>query len=244
MSWKVLRHPDKNKIIEKLTNGESVRELAAQLKKKYAGNKELQISAVTLQSFRKKYLKLDGKVLEDIQKVKKEKDQKVEAQKKIEQIKATNAYNEKINEIVDTQLDVARKILSLDKIIESRMEYWYNSIYDGSASAEKADKELRLFMDRQMNLLAQYKKFIEGMADKTVEHNVNVTVMNDQISVIQDVIRECVAELPPDTAVRFMETLSVKLDQVSYRPELPAPNKQNALVEADFTDIEDGILDD
>ena len=98
------------------------------------------------------------------------------------------------------------------------MEYWFNAVASGEESASKGDKELRQFMDRQMNLLAQYKKFVEGMADKTIDYNVNITVMNDQITIIRDVIRECIAEMDPEQGMLFMEKLNSRMHALSYRP--------------------------
>jgi len=218
-----MKHPDKEEIIEMLNNGESVRGIEAQLKEKYPNNKKLWLSSVTLQTFRKTKLQLEGKVLKDIQEVGRTQKQQLEEQGRQQQLEASDAYRKKISEIADSKLDVARKILQLDAVIETRMEYWYNAVSSGEAVASKGDKELRQFIDRQMALLGQYKKFVEGMADKTVDYNVNVTVMNDQIDVLRDVIRECIAEFEPDVALRFMENLKHKLGALSYRAELPAP---------------------
>lgn len=216
---KILRHPDKEEILKRLNDGESIRKTYAWLKEKYPNNKKLWVSTVSLQKFRKDNLQLDGKVLKDIQEAATVHQRALEEQQRTAQLESTNAYQEKINEIADTHLDVARKILQLDTIIETRMEYWFNAIKSGDALPQQADKELRQYMDRQMVLLQQYKKFIEGMADKTIEHNVNITVMNEQITLIRDVIRDTLEEFSPDTAMIFMERLNKKLNNLEYAPE-------------------------
>lgn len=218
MSNKILGHPDKEFIIESLNGGMSVRELEAKIKEKYKDNKRLHLSSVTLQAFRKKYLKLDGKVLKDIQETGRIHQQVTEEQHRQQQLEQSDAYNKKISEIVDSKLDVSRKILQLDKIIDSRIEYWYNMVATGQEPAAKGDKELRQFMDRQMALLAQYKKFVEGLADKTVDYNVNITVMNDQISMIRDVIRDCISELEPEKGMMLLEKLHSRINGLTYRP--------------------------
>lgn len=218
MSKKILNHPDTEEIIELLTNGESTRSVAEKLKKKYPNDKSKQVSWITLQDFRKNHLKLEGKVLQDIQDANQSQKQQIEQIMVQRQLEATDAYKKKISEIADSKLDVARKILELDSIIESRMEYWYNMVASGEEVAAKGDNELRKFISQQMELLAQYKKFVEGMADKTVDHNVNIHVMSDQISIIRDVIRECMAEFGPDKAMRFMERLNQRLNSATYRP--------------------------
>lgn len=238
MSKKILKHIDKEEIISKLTNGESVRAVEAWLKEKYSKNKNLWITAVTLQEFRKKNLQLEGKVLKDIQEVGKAQKQKEEEIEKQHQLQMSDAYKKKINEIVDAKLDVARKILELDTIIEDRMEYWFNAVKSGEESASKGDKELRQFMDRQMNLLAQYKKFVEGLADKTVDYNVSITVVNDQINLIRDVIRECIAELSPEQAMIFMDKLNKRMNELNYRPINVSPVKLEDIQEAEIEPIE------
>lgn len=248
MSRKILKHPDKDKIIEWLNNGESVRGVEAKIKEKYPNNKRLWLTSVTLQSFRKKHLQLEGKVLQDIQEALGEQNKKIDEQRKREQLESSDAYKKKINEIVDSKLDVSKRILQLDRVIESRIEYWYNAVASGEESAAKGDKELRQFLDRQMANLAQYKKFVEGLNDKSSEYNLNITVINDQISVLRDVVRDCIAEFEPDIAAKFMEKLNNRLTNVSYRPDpslgMRSQVKLKELQDAEFEVLLGGEIDD
>jgi hypothetical protein len=240
MSKKILKHPDKEEIIELLNNGESVRAIEAKFKQKYPNNKNLWLSSVTLQKFRKNNLQLEGKVLKDIQEVGRVQQQQQVEQERQKVLESSDAYKKKINEIADSKLDVARKILELDKIIESRMEYWYNAVATGEEVASRGDKELRQFMDRQMNLLGQYKKFVEGMADKTIDHNVNITVMTDYASAIRDAVRECLVEFEPEVALKFMDKLSRKVKNLPMLA--PMVSEQPIKIE-DLQDVEVGLLE-
>jgi len=242
VSKKILSHPDKEDIIQMLTNGESTRSVEEKLKNKYPNDKGKHISWITLQNFRKEHLKLEGKVLQDIQDAAAVQKRQIEETMRQRQLEAVDAYKNKINEIADSKLDVARKILQLDAVIESRMEYWYNMVASGEETAAKGDNELRKFITQQMELLAQYKKFVEGMADKTIDHNININVMNDQIAVIREVIRECMAEFGPDKAMMFMERLNNKLNSMSYRPNLLAATEPVEIEE--LQEIEYEILGD
>ena len=216
---KIFKHPDKDEIIRRLNDGGSIRKTSTWLKEKHPNNKSLHISTVSLQKFRKENLQLDGKVLKDIQEAASTQIRHVDEQQRLAELESTSAYQDKINEIADTHLDVTRKIMQLDKIIDGRMEYWFNAIGEGDATPQQADKELRQYMDRQMALLQQYKKFVEGVADQTIEHNVNVTVINEQIGVIRDIIREVMNELSPDLAMLFIEKLNNKLGDTKYLQE-------------------------
>lgn len=217
---KILKHPDKEEMIRMLNDGESVRNISAYFKKKYPSNKSLWVSTVTLQSFRKENLNLDGKVLKDIQEASKVQKRQVEEKLLQHQLQSTNAYQEKINKIAGSHLDVSQKIMQLDAVVGDRIEYWYNLGKSGEEIPAKADHELRKFIDQQILLLGQYKKLVEGMADKTVDYNVNITILNDQISIIRDAIKETIAEeFGVDKAISFMDKLSKRLKQTSYRPQ-------------------------
>ena len=234
MSRKILKHIDREEIIARLTNGESVRAVEAWLKEKYPKSKQLWITLPTLQTFRKEHLQLDGKVLKDLQetgKLQRRQEEELELQQKVA---TSNAYQKKLLEITDTKLDVARKIVELDAIIGDRMQYWFDAVKSGEQTAIKGDRELREFMDRQMNLLAQYKKFVEGLADKTVDYNVNITVVNDQINIIRDVIRECIAEMAPEQAMMFMDLMNRKMSALNYRPIDVVPVRVEDLQEAEI----------
>lgn len=214
-----MKHPDKEEIISKLNDGESVRAVEAWLKEKYPNNKNMWITSVTLQTFRKDKLNLEGKVLKDIQEAKEVEKRKIEETMRQRQLEATNAYQDKINEIANTQLDVHTQIAQLNSVVESRIAYWYNMIASGEELPAKADTELRKYIDQQVSILQQYKKLVEGMADKTIDYNVNVTVFNDQISLIRDAIRDTIAELGTEQAMVFMDKLSRRLNRTSYRPD-------------------------
>ena len=107
-------------------------------------------------------------------------------------------------------------------LIGDRLEHWFNLINSGQELPPKADYELRKYIEQQMLVLTQYRKLVEGMADKRVDYNVNITVMNDQILSIQSVIRELVCEeLGPEKAIEFIEKLSNRLTQVEPQKTLP-----------------------
>lgn len=236
---KILNHPDKEEIISRLNSGSSIRKTCAWLKEKYPNNKKLWISTVSLQHFRKTRLELDGKILRDIQDAAAVQQRAIDEQQKQALLEQTNAYRDKIDAIASTHLDTAKKILQLDAIIESRIEYWFNAIKNGDAVAQQGDKQLQQYMDRMMNLLAQYKKFVEGMADHTVQHNVNITVMNEQISLIREVIRDVLQEFNPDVAMMFVDKLNKKLNELEYSQDIP-----KKLTSGDLRTIEAEILSD
>lgn len=230
---KIENHPDREIIVQKLSNGESVRHIRSWLKKKHPTSKYLHLSIPTLQEYRKEVMGLEGKVLQDIQNVKRAQDQQIETKIIQQSVQNTNAYQEKLTQIADKHLDVSTRLLQMDAVIGDRIEYWYNLVKSGEELPDKCDRELRKYIDQQILLLQQYKKLVEGMADKTVDYNVNITVMNEQIGTIQSVIRECIfEEFGIEKAMDFMERLSKRLSGGSTK-QISAPK-----------DVEVAILDD
>ena len=134
MSKKILNHPDKEDIIKKLLEGDSVKSVEAWLKKKYPRTKRLHVSYMTLQKFRGENLNLKGDVLDDIKNKRTEVDKKaLEAETKLV-ISSSSAYQKKIDEIASSELDVARRLLEMDKVIGSRIEHYYNLLENGGTT--------------------------------------------------------------------------------------------------------------
>lgn len=219
---KILKHPDREEIIRRLNEGESVRAVEGWLKKLYPRSPHYRLSGPTIQNFRKEYLNLDGQVLKDIQENGKEQKKQIEEQLVQRQLEQTNAYQDKINKIANNHLDVSARLIQLDSIVGDRIEHYYNLIKTGDDVPAKADQELRKYIEQQILLLGQYKKLVEGMADKTIDYNINVNILSDQINVIRDAVRELIAEeLGVDGAVSFMDKLQKRLKQTSYKYRVP-----------------------
>jgi hypothetical protein len=219
---KIERHPDLEEITARFMAGESIRDVHKWLNAKYSrSSTHNKLSMPTLNAYRKGTLKLDGKVLKDIQDAKREKDKQFELQYTEQIASGTNAYVEKINQIASSQLDVSARILQMDAVVGDRIEHWYNLIKSGEQLPAKADHELRKYVDQQLLILQQYRKLVEGMADKRVDYNVNITVMNEQILSIQGVIRDLICEeLGPEKAIEFLGKLSDRLNPGSALKEL------------------------
>lgn len=214
MSNKVLRHPEKEEIISKLLQGESVKQVEAWLKKKHPRTKRLHISWMTLQKFRKEYLNLEGEALNQIKEARQKftKDSKALERQAI--VASSNAYQEKLAEILDDEIDVTRKMLEMEKIISSRIEYYFNSLNSGANLREE-----RVFIElltQQRELLRDWKKYVERVADQTVDHNINITVVNEQLTVLKGIVFEVLKELDPALIPVFVEKLNSKMIDTQY----------------------------
>ena len=212
MNNKVLRHPDKEEIIKMLLNGESVKEVERWIKKKHPRSKRLQISYMTLQKFRAENLNLKGDVLDDI------KNRRAEVQKQddaLEQkmvIEASSAYQEKIDEIASAELDVTRRLLEMDKLVTSRIEFYYNLLQQGGSIKE--DKMFLEYINTLKSLMQDWKKYIEGVADKKIEHNINFNVINTQVSIFKDSVCEILQDVQPELIPVFLDRVNDKIQKI------------------------------
>jgi len=214
MSSKVLNHPDKEKIIEKLLEGESVKEVELWLEKKYPRSKRLHISYMTLQKFRSENLDLKGEVLDDIKNKKAEIDKRTQEVETKMIIQSRNAYKEKIEEIASAELDVTKRLLEMDKLINSRIEYYYNLLESGQGTSIKEDKIFIEYINTMKSLMQDWKKYIEGFADQRIDHNININVINEHARVLKESILEVLREMDPRLISIFVTKLNFKMKQL------------------------------
>jgi len=214
MSKKVLQHPDKEIIISKLIEGESLREIESWLKNKYPRKKRLHISYMTLQKFRQENLNIEGQVLDDIKNKRNEKirEETIAEQKMI--IESSNAYQDKINSVINNEIDVSKRLLEMDALITSRIEFYYNMLQEGGGVKE--DKVFLEYVNMMKGLMQDWKKYIEGFADKKIDHNVNINVAFDQIKVLKSVIYDILEEIDPSLINIFINKLDTKMRELEY----------------------------
>lgn len=217
---KVLSHVDKDEVIRRLTSGESVRDVEAWLADKYPHKNQhhLRISFSTLQQFRSEFLNLKGAVLSDLTEVAQQTKEMIRQEAMKEEVRNTTAYREAITAIATEKLDTQRELIEIFHILKSRVEILYNNLQNGQFH-EKQEKALRDTMVQMMAALENYKKWVEGHVD-TTRMEVSVNVVNDQVSILREAVREVLVEMEPELAVKFMAKLSEKMRDLKYHPEL------------------------
>lgn len=215
MSNKILNHPHKDEIISKLISGESVKEVEEWLRKKHPKSKRLHVSYMTLQKFRKEHLNLEGEVLEDIKNARFDSDKSTQSAEIRAVIASSSAYQNKISEIASSELDVTRKLLEMNQLINSRIEFYFNAL-NGENSGIKEDKIFLEYLGMYRGVMQDWKKYVEGVADKTVEHNININVINEQIGLLKNVVYEVLQEIQPDLIPIFVEKINSKLGSAHY----------------------------
>lgn len=211
---KVFKHPEKEEIIKKLLNGESVKQIEAWLKKKHPKKRGLWISYATLQKFRKDHLHLEGEVLDNIKAAKKDQDTTSKEMAARAIISSSSAYQQKINEIASNELDGNRKILEMVTLIGSRIEYYFNMIQSGASIRE--DKMFIELLNTQRGLVQDWKKYVDGVADKRIEHSISLNIVNEQVNILKAIVFEVLQEIDPDVVPIFIEKVNSRLSDMNY----------------------------
>ena len=211
---KIKKHPDYKLIVRKLTKGEGVRKVSNFLKEKYPKDKSKHVSFVTLQKFRNEKLKIEGEALELI---------KQETQEKIEKkedraIKRMPAYKEKVKEIVDYHVDIQNEIKELLILAKARLEDLFDRAANGELTISE-EKNLLTYFQIITATIEKWAKYVEKIADRTVETNVNITVIEDQMSHMRSAVYETIKEMEPNLAINFLNKLNIKLEEASYQKE-------------------------
>tara|TARA_B100001027_G_C16228313_1_gene313284 strand:- start:271 stop:954 length:684 start_codon:yes stop_codon:yes gene_type:complete len=225
MSKKILNHPNKEDIIKKLLGGESVKEVEGWLKDKFPRRKRLHISYMTLQKFRSEHLNLKGDVLDDIKNKRSDLDQAaLDAEAKLI-VTNSSAYQQKIEEIASNKLDVSKRLLEMDSLINSRLEFYYNMLQNGGSLKE--DKIFIEYINTMKGIMQDWKKYVEGIADKRVEHNININVVNEQARILKETVIDVLEEMSPELITIFVDRLDAR----------------TKLLNGDLREIEGDIID-
>lgn len=214
---KIIDHQDKEEIISQLVNGTPVRDVAEYLRLKYPGaeNAHLRVSFSTIQNFKKNYLDLDGQVARDVRAAASDAIAAQRLDDGREVVSGTTAYQKKISEIVDNKLDVQREIIKIFSLLDARIEHFYNLLSNYEFPNSREERVFQGYIDQLIRLLESYKKYVEGYSE-SVEHNININVMNDQINVVREAVRKSLEDTSPEIAIRFMDNLNKNMKTLEY----------------------------
>lgn len=210
---KVLAHPKKEEIIKRLIDGDTTREIAEWLRIEHPGEDQshLRISFSSLSQFKREFLDIQGTVASEVEKVRKAKKEEVVTQ----EVKSTTAYQRKLNEIVDNELDVKRELVKIFMLLESRLEKVYDMLEKFDYPNTREERLLISYIETAIKVLESHKKYVEGYSE-TTNQNININIMNDQVSVMRDAVREALNEASPDVAIKFMGALNTRLNALNY----------------------------
>lgn len=221
---KIMEHPDKNRIIKWLRDGKGVRWVSKTLREMYPDDKSKQLSVPTLQDFRKVHLKIEGEALEDIKKAMREQENEKALSKEHTAVRNLPSYKQKLGEIVSLHVDIKKGLVAMEALITSRLEDLFDAAQRGEIGVDR-EKVLQGYFDRYFTMIDKWAKYVDKVADYKVEANINVTVIQDQMAVLRQVVHELLQEMDPELAITFLNRLNDRTRDLTYRPAGPADTR-------------------
>lgn len=209
---KILNHPDRDIIISKLSSGESPKTVIDWLKEKYPTNKNNHISHNYLDDFRRRYLNLHGTILVDLQMKLREQEKEELDTRVVTALKRNKTYDEKLNEIIDEQIDWRKRLLQLLNIIETRFSQLFDKTQLNPDNL-KPDYVMIQWMQTMLKLVEDIRK-VEGIPDQVIQHNVTVQAIDEQAAIFQQAIQKTIAELDLNTASILIDKLNNNIEQL------------------------------
>lgn len=219
---KILAHPDKAEIISRIISGQSVRDIAEWLKLRYPDDPDKQLSANNLNDFRKKHLNIQGADINELKDQTKALKQELENEEIKQLVKQNPTYKERMQEIKSAEVDWKLKLVQLANVLESRAETIYNRQL-ANPDNTKLDYAFVQYMDRVLKIAEDIKK-LEGAPDQIIQHNVTIQTVETYTNVIQEALRQTLAEIDTETANLFMEKYQENLAKLKPGSSLSKPS--------------------
>ena len=210
---KIMSHPDRNEIVLRMSTGDTPRKVELWLKNKYARNKSLQLSFVSLQSYRKNYLNLYGDALKQIQEERKKlqvikrKEQEQENVQKIETYQVGLA-----NYVQESLIDYNREILGL---IEECKE-GVRSLKDLNASkgSHLNHQALATYIGRLQDIIQMHSKMVESQEKKQGNQlQEDYVQLNKKMEILVEAVKEAFTQTNPEGLTLFVEIVRNKMTQ-------------------------------
>jgi len=246
---RLLNHPDKEEIIQRLLAGVSPNSVYVWLQEKYPTKKDYHLSVSTLSNFRKDYLNLDREATRAIKMEMKKKKLglphnpdinsfKINAFKEIPdetdemhalRVKSTllqsPTYREKLKNITEATLDGPRLIKELVSLLQSRLEVYFNEVATASTAGEslRADKMFAEYVSLMKDLIKDSKKIEDDYNAQPEDGTIQLNVVHEQVGIIRETIKELLVEFQPELALEFMDRLNKKMSVLKYNVVKP-PN--------------------
>lgn len=208
---KIIAHPDKDEIIEKLAAGVSVRQIEAWLKAKYPGNKRCRISFMSLQSFRKNYLKLENDVLKQIQEERRTLALQKKREIEFQNVQKTSGYKVGLaNYVQDSLIDYNNEILN---IIEDCKEGIKNlKELNEDKGSHLNHQAIATYITRLQDMVQLHRKFIaeqEKKAGDKLEEDYDT--LNQKMEILIESVKDAFAQTNPEGLSVFIQLVKDRM---------------------------------
>lgn len=205
----IAEHPDCQEIISKLMTGSTPKAVYQWLKLKYAKPEQshLRITQKLLKDFSQSPLTdLYGQMQKDRS--------ALVSHGKISEALANNkTYRERITETVGKEIDILNLIQNLVTAAYQRMEQVFDVIQENPKSF-KGDNYLLRYLTELTTAAERLERLKLGSGDLLVQQNVTKEALEESTVLLQETVREVLAEIDPDMAMLFIERLNERAQRL------------------------------
>lgn len=207
---KLLDHPDKDEIISKLVTGISPKNISDWLRVKYSDKEQqhLRLSSKLLKDFIDNNLDLYNTLRNDLADTKAGKQIARETSKSLLNNKT---YQERLNEVADQEIDIKRSITDTLFLIKARIEQVWDKVQENPGNL-KPDYALIKWFELLLNAQEKWNKLNEVPEAGVINQNITINMIEQHSAILQEAIRETLAEMDSDISFKFMDKLNDKLN--------------------------------
>lgn len=212
---KILHHIDREEIISKLLIGTSEEEIAESLEARYSlpEEKKFHVSKAALKNFRENHLDFYQDMLEDFSSAKKQ----IQAGASPDDVKLvlsnSSDYKALLIKNAESELDVRAKIRTLCDALEQRFAAVFDAAMNDPDSIDLRKERILNELGANLGvLLEKYLKMVESPQDSITTQNIQINIMNDHVAVLQECIRETLAQMDTESSLFFLDVFSKKME--------------------------------
>lgn len=232
---KILEHPDKDEIIAKLVLDVSPKDINEWLAGKYTNVSEAKfvIAEKSIKTFKDSYLDIYSLIQEDMLKTKQAVAASTEEQLELS-VRNNPTYRSKMLELAGKEIDIRQIAARLCVAIETRLAQVFDEIQEDPRNINtKVDRLLIDYAEVFGNILEKYYKFTEAPTEaQFIQNNVTLQFMDQHILVLQEAIREVLAEIDLESSMLLIERIQTKMAKLKLPEKDIVPNTDIRLAEA------------
>jgi hypothetical protein len=220
----ILNHPDRDEIISKIMTGTDPKQVSEWLKIKYTDKEQshLRLSFKVLKDFADSpYLDVYQQTQQDLAVVKN--GNKIERQLSSSLIN-NKTYIERINEAAEEIIELPKMFKNLDVLLRARFEQVFDKIQQNPDLVNgKTDYVLIKYIEQYLSLLEKADKIVNNRPDQIIQHNHTVTYIDQYTAILQEAVRETLAEIDQEASLKFMDKLAEKMKTLQPPENLSSP---------------------
>jgi hypothetical protein len=210
---KITTHPDKDEIVEKLIKGESTRQVEAWLKSMYPTKKKLHVSFVSLQSFRKNYLKLENEAIRDLQKERKRLQVEKRHEQQQENVQKIQSYQVGLaNYVQSSLLDYNAEILDLMNECKEGIKQLKD--LNAGKGSHLNHQAITAYLGKLQDVVQMHNKLVSDQDKKAANRqDENVEQLTKKMEILVEAVKEAFNQTNPEGLYLFVSIVKSKMSE-------------------------------